>query len=118
MAKYETTMKIRARERIPDLLTILESLFYRKPELGKKALELVYKLIERKRIPAEEWKMLQEELKVTHQEYYTIIGKLRGAGMISKEDGEWILSRQFGNRMREMYEIWESFMKRWENAKV
>ena len=42
MVKYETTIKIRARERVPDLRTILENLFYRKPELSKKAEKLVY----------------------------------------------------------------------------
>ncbi len=116
MPKYETTIKIRAREKVPDLLTILEGLFYRKPELAKKALEFIYMLIERKRIPASEWDSVKNKLGLTHQEYYTMIGKLRDSGMISKQEGEWIISRQFGNRMKEMAEIWESFVKRWEHA--
>ena len=113
MAKYETTIKIKARERVPDLRTILENLFYRKPELSRKAEKLVYLLIERKRIPDAQWASLQKELETTHQEYYTTLSKLRDAGMITKVDGEWILSEQFGNRSREMADIWQSFMMRW-----
>ncbi len=115
MAKYSTTIKINARERIPDLLTILESLFYRKPELARKALDFIYMLLEKKRIPSSQWKETMEKLGMTHQEYYTMLGKLRGAGMISKQEGEWIISRQFANRAREMADIWDSFVKRWES---
>ncbi|MCD6523026.1 MAG: hypothetical protein J7K68_04715 [Candidatus Diapherotrites archaeon] len=114
MAKYETTIKIKARERIPDLRTILEGLFYRKPELSQKAESFIYALIKRKRIPAKEWEALQKEFGCTHQEYYTMIDKLRDAGMITKVDGEWILSEQFANRCQEMADIWQSFIKRWK----
>jgi hypothetical protein len=117
MTKYDTTLKIRAREKIPDLLSILEGLFYRKPENAKVAQNFVYMLIERKRIPASEWAGLQKELDCTHQEYYTTLSKLRGAGMIAKVNGEWILSEQFGSRCSEMSEIWASFIKRWKEGK-
>lgn len=113
MTKYETTIKIKARERVPDLRTILENLFYRKPELSKKAEKLIYLLIERKRIPDAQWAEMQQELEATHQEYYTTLSKLRDAGMITKSGGEWILSEQFGNRCQEMVDIWQSFMMRW-----
>ena len=113
MAKYETTIKLRARERVPDLRTILENLFYRKPELSRKAEGLIYALIERKRIPDAKWAEMQKELGATHQEYYTTLSKLRDAGMITKVDGEWILSEQFGNRCQEMSDIWQSFIMRW-----
>ena len=116
MAKYETTIKVKARERIPDLRTILENLFYRKPELSKKAEKLVYTLIEKKRIPDTEWKQTMQTLNCTHQEYYTLLSKLRDAGMISKKDGEWIISEQFSNRSQEMTDIWQSFVKRWKNG--
>lgn len=114
MAKYETTMKINARERIPDLFTILESLFYRKKENAKLAQKFIYLILERKRIPSKEWEKLQKELGCTHQEYYTTISKLRDVGMITKVDGEWILSEQFANRCGEMRDIWASFIKRWK----
>ena len=114
MVKYETTLKVKSRERTPDLLTILENLFYRKPENAKLAEKLIYMIIERKRIPSVEWKKLQGELGATHQEYYTTISKLRDAGFITKVDGEWILSEQFANRCNEMSEIWQSFIKRWK----
>lgn len=113
MAKYETTLKIKARERVPDLRSILEGLFYRKPELAKKAEKLIYTIIERKRIPSAEWEKTQKELEATHQEYYTVLAKLRDGGIITKVDGDWILSEQFGNRCREMADIWQSFMMRW-----
>ena len=115
MVKYETTIKVRARERVPDLRSILEHLFYRKPELSKKAEKLIYALLERKRIPDREWAKTQESLGATHQEYYTLLSKLRDAGMITKVDGEWILSAQFGNRCQEMADSWDSFMKRWRS---
>ena len=113
MVKYETTLKIKARERVPDLRTILEGLFYRKPELSKKAEKLIYLLIERKRIPDAQWAEMQKELEATHQEYYTTLSKLRDAGMITKVDGEWILSEQFGRRAQERADIWQSFIIRW-----
>ena len=117
MAKYETTIKVKSRERIPDLLTIMENLFYRKPELAKKAVNFIYMLIDRGGIPAEEWEKTKASLGMTHQEYYTMIGKMRDAGMIIKQSGNWTMSRQFGNRMREMADIWDSFIKRWSSAK-
>ncbi len=113
MAKYETTIKISARERVPDLLTILEGLFYRKPELGKKALQFIYQIIELGGIPDKDWEKTMSSLQMTHQEYYTMLNKLRDAGMISKQNGTWVISRQFGNRMREMADIWGSFVRRW-----
>lgn len=113
MTKYETTVKIKARERVPDLRTILENLFYRKPELARKAEKFIYALIEKKRIPDAKWAEMQKELDATHQEYYTTLSKLRDAGFITKVDGEWILSEQFGNRCQEMADIWQSFIMRW-----
>ena len=113
MAKYETTIKIKSRERIPDLLTVLENLFYRKSENAKLAQKFIYMIIDRKRIPSTEWEELQKELGCTHQEYYTVLSKLRDCGMITKVNGEWILSEQFGNRCAEMSDIWKSFIKRW-----
>lgn len=117
MPKYETTLKLKSREKIPDLRTILEHLFYRKPELSEKAEKIVYKLIKEKRIPDTEWKELQKEIGTTHQEYYTIISKLRAVGMITKKEGEWIMSEKFSNRCEEMAEIWKSFIKRWKEGK-
>ncbi len=115
MVKYETTIKIKARERVPDLRTILENLFYRKPELSKKAEKLVYALIERKRIPDAEWAEMQKQLGSTHQEYYTMLSKLRDAGLITKRSGDWIMSEQFGNRCQEMADIWQAFVNRWRS---
>lgn len=114
MVKYETTLRIRSRERTPDLLTIFENLYYRKPENAKLAQKFIYMIIERKRVPSMEWQELQKELGATHQEYYTTISKLRDAGFITKVDGEWILSEQFANRCTEMGDIWGSFIKRWK----
>jgi len=118
MTKYETTMKIKARERIPDLRTILEGLYFRKPELAQKAEAFIYALLKRKRIPAKEWESLQKEFNCTHQEYYTMLDKLRDVGMVTKVDGEWILSEQFGSRCQEMSDIWQSFIKRWKSAQL
>jgi len=73
-------------------------------------------VIERKRIPSTEWCNLQKELGCTHQEYYTTISKLRDVGMITKVNGEWILSEQFANRCMEMSDIWNSFLKRWKTS--
>ena len=114
MAKYETTIKIRARDRIPDLRTILEGLYFRKPALAQKAEAFIYMLLKRKRIPSREWNSMQKELGCTHQEYYTMLDKLRDSGMITKVDGEWIVSEQFGSRCQEMSDIWQSFVKRWK----
>jgi len=114
--KYETTLKVQARERIPDLRTVLENLFFRKPELAQKAESLIYALIKQKRIPDNEWKEMQGKMQATHQEYYTIVNKLRDAGMITKIQREWIISSQFGKRCREMEDIWLSFVKRWKSA--
>ncbi|MBN3037322.1 MAG: hypothetical protein JW834_02660 [Candidatus Diapherotrites archaeon] len=117
MTKYETTIKMRARERIPDLRTILEGLYFRKPELAKKAEAFIYTIIEKKRIPDKDWAETQRSLSCTHQEYYTMLNKLRDAGMITKREGEWMLSEQFGNRCREMTDIWNSFIKRWQTER-
>ena len=114
MVKYETTIKIKARERIPDLRTILENLFYRNPSLAKKAEQLIYTLIDKKRIPDKEWAQTMKALECSHQEYYTILNKLRDAGMITKTSGDWIMSEQFGNRAQELNDIWKSFIKRWK----
>lgn len=116
MVKYETTLKVSCREKIPDLRTILEGLYFRKPELAKKAEKFIYMLIEKKRIPDKQWEEMQKELECTHQEYYTTVSKLRDVGMIAKVNGEWVLSEQFGNRMEEMTEIWRQFLKRWKAA--
>jgi hypothetical protein len=113
MPKYETTLKIRARERVPDLRSILEGLYYRKPQLAKKAEKFIDTLVERKRLPAEEWEAMQHELGSSHGEYYTMLAKLRDAGMISKKDGSWIVSEQFANRCHEMGDIWNAFVRRW-----
>jgi len=114
MVKYETTLKIKARDRIPDIRTILEGLYYRKPALAKKAELFVYELVERKRVPASDWQEMQKSLSTTHQEYYTMLAKLRDAGMITKVDGEWIMSEQFANRCGEMEGIWSSVVKKWK----
>jgi len=113
MAKFETTIKLKARERVPDLRTILEHLFFRKPELAKKAEKFIYTIIEKKRVPDAKWAETQKALEATHQEYYTMLSKLRDAGLITKANGEWILSEQFGNRCQEMADIWQSFIMRW-----
>ncbi len=113
MAKYETTIKIKARDRVPDLRTILEGLFYRKPLLARKAEQLIYSLLDKKRLPDREWATTMQSLECSHQEYYTVLNKLRDAGMITKSSGDWVLSEQYGNRMQEMSDIWASFIKRW-----
>jgi len=114
--KYETTIKLKARERVPDLRTILENLFYRKPELSRKAEKFIYALIERKHIPDAEWATMQKSLDATHQEYYTMLSKLRDAGLITKTGGEWSMSEQFGNRCQEMADIWQAFITRWRSG--
>ena len=117
MNKYETTIKIRSREKNADLLTVLENLFYRKPELAKKALEFVYLVIEDKRVPDSSWAEVMKKIGCTHQEYYTLLGKMRDAGLITKKEGYWFLSEQFANRCQEMTDIWSSFIKRWKSAR-
>ena len=114
--KYETTIKVQARERVPDLRTILENLFFRKPELAQKAETMIYALVKKKRIPDSTWKRMQAQMGATHQEYYTIVNKLRDSGMITKQHREWIISAQFGKRFQEMSDIWGSFVRRWKAA--
>ena len=116
MVKYETTIKIRCQEKIPDLRTILEGLFFRKKELAKLGEAFVYKLIEKKRIPDALWREMQKELGCTHQEYYTMLNKLRDSGMIAKVNGEWIISEQFGHRCQDMSDIWQSFVRKWRSG--
>ncbi len=109
--KYETTLKVRAQEKVIQLKQLLEALFYRNKTLAAKAEEFL-EMIRGEEVRDSSWQKLQEKLGMNHSSFYSMRNKLRDAGMIYKRDGVYFLSSQFALRTREMAEIWDAYMRR------
>ena len=125
-AKYEATMKVKARVDPSGLDSLLEFIFYKKVKEGttmladsyhaRRFLEMIKSrgkdgLPVGKHIRMEVCKELgfQDGDKPLLGPYYSIIKKLRGVGMIEKREAKWHLSNRFPSRLRRYEEVWNAW---------
>ena len=120
--KYQTTFKIKAEKKPSSITELLENLFYKRPALADHALNLL-KQIKKGNFETRHWKEFckkefqdckDEKGKVVldkaRVQYYSIIRKLRGAGIIYQRDNLYYLSTHFEEYLKwsaEMIENWK-----------
>ena len=115
--KYETTMKIRPQKPLVSINQVLDNLLYSQHPIilmeNRPAMNAYHFLEELKakgRLSVSSWDEYTKSKHLTTQQYYSVIKKLQGAGMIYKKDGEWLISKQFGLRCRETANLWDSYI--------
>lgn len=114
--KTEATIKIKPRRekllKAKGLPGLFELVFYRKPSLGLVALKMVNYLEDRQRngdpMRISEWKNWALENGTTQRQFYDVMNKLGGLGMVRKEGGRYRVVGDFSNTLMAMSELWES----------
>lgn len=114
--KTETTIKLKPRRE--DILIgkgldgIFDLVFYRKPSLGIIATKFVEDVIRRQKeanaISISEWHDWIRENRVTQGQFYSVINKLTGIGMIRRERGQYSVSNDFSRTLNMMADIWDA----------
>jgi len=121
--KYQTTFLIKAEKKPSSVTELLENLFYRKPDLSDHALNLLLE-IKKGNFETRHWKKfcLKEFqdckdkkgtiiLNRARVKYYSIVRKLRGAGIIYQRDGLYHLSDHFEDYLKWVAGIIENWKK-------
>ncbi len=91
---------------------LFELIFYRKPSLSNVAKRFVENLVtdqNRKGMSVSDWRSWTHEVGITQRQYYDVVSKLRGVGMVRKERGRYILSRDFSRMLAEMADVWDAW---------
>ena len=112
----EATLKVKPRRekllRAKGLQGLFELVFYRKPSLGLLALRVVTYLEERQRkgdsMRVSEWRAWTKDNGTTQRQFYDVVNKLAGLGMVRKEEGRYRVVGDFSNSLRAMADLWDS----------
>jgi len=91
---------------------ILRVVFWRDPTLAYIAEELVEKLATEGPLEASKWRETIEELGTTKTTYYSVLSGLKAAGLVDTRNGIHDLSTVFANRLEELSEYWDSYVKK------
>ena len=112
VSKHQTTILLRPRRTlVRGFGSLLEQLFYRSQRLPFFAERLLTKISEEGGLPEQDYEKISEELEISVNQYYAIIRKLRGAGLISKIDGKWQISNNFSTHLRQLADLAEGYFK-------
>ncbi len=114
--KNEATIKLKPRRekflRARGLPGLFELVFYRKPSLSLLAMKVVNYLEYRQRngdpMRVSEWRAWVLENGTTQRQFYDVLNKLAGLGMVRKEEGRYRVVGDFSNSLRAMADLWES----------
>ena len=114
--KTEATIKIKPRRekllKAKGLPGLFELVFYRKPSLGLLAMKIVTYLEHRQRggdpMRISEWRTWISDNDATQRQFYDVVNKLGGLGMIRKEEGSYRVVGDFSNSLKAMADLWES----------
>ncbi len=114
--RNEATIKLKPRRekllRAKGLPGLFELVFYRKPSLGLIAMKIVNYLEDRQRngdpMRVSEWRAWVSENGTTQRQFYDVVNKLAGLGMVRKEEGRYRVVGDFSNSLRAMADLWES----------
>ena len=114
--KSEATVKVKPRRekllRAKGLPGLFELVFYRKPSLGLLAMKVVNYVEIRQRegdpMKVSEWKSWISKNGATQRQFYDVINKLAGLGMLRREEGSYRVVGDFSNSLKAMAELWES----------
>ncbi len=114
--KTEATIKVKPRRekllRAKGLPGLFELVFYRKPSLGLLGMKVVNYVEDRQRkgdpMKVSEWKVWISRNDTTQRQFYDVVNKLAGLGMIRKEEGSYRVVGDFSNSLKAMADLWES----------
>lgn len=114
--KTEATIKVKPRRekllRAKGLPGLFELVFYRKPSLGLLAMKVVNYVEDRQRsgnpMKVSEWKAWIAENDTTQRQFYDVVNKLAGLGMLRKEEGRYLVVGDFSNSLKAMADLWDS----------
>lgn len=114
--KTEATIKVKPRRekllRAKGLQGLFELVFYRKPSLGLLAMKVVTYLEDRQRkgdpMKVSEWRVWISDNGTTQRQFYDVVNKLTGLGMLRKEEGNYRVVGDFSTSLRAMADLWES----------
>ena len=100
---------------------LFELIFYRKPSVSSLAKRFV-EYLELKNsgdgMHVSEWKNWIKQNNVTQKQFYDIVNKLRGVGMIRRERDHYTLSRDFSRMLNEMADIWDAWRESMNEDRV
>lgn len=63
----------------------------------------------RKQVPASEWRVLVKKFNVTVSNYESCLQRLKAAGMVREERGQYQLSSDFSRFLSQSAEIWHEW---------
>ncbi len=114
--KTEATIKLKPRRekllRAKGLSGLFELVFYRKPSLSMLAMRIVTYVEGRQRkgdsMGVSEWRSWITENDITQRQFYDVINKLAGLGMLRREKGVYLIVQDFSNSLRAMADLWDS----------
>lgn len=107
---YVTSLLIKAQHPPTTFEEVLERIFASNEKAAASAFALLNK-IKKGNYTDSAWVDFIEEVQITQAQYHLIIRKLRGAGLISKVDGVWILQEDFSEYMKECSKRFDTWRK-------
>ena len=106
VAKHATTLRI-SRGKKFDVDDIIKALFYRSDlEIQEKAKQVLMWIVDEQPY-YHQWKDKCKELDINQSTFYHIHNKLRGAGILRKADGRYLIDNDFSNRLHDLKEIFD-----------
>lgn len=115
-------IKIEITDKPPQSLEeILEKLFWKEPEVAKKARDFLQDIKHWSRTETpytvDQWKQYILRNEITQSTYHNMLKRLRRAGMIEKKYNkgrgkhELYPSRKFSEALYRMYTLWDEYLK-------
>lgn len=104
------------------LSALLEQVFYRKPSLSSKALQLLAYIELRQKaddpMSVSEWSNYTREKELTQAQFYDLVAKLKGVSMIRRERGLYKTAGDFSGLLRLMADIWEARSEAFQSSNL
>jgi len=118
LVKTETLITVKPRRtdwlRANGIDGLLELIFYKNPDLIRIARAFLEEIKRRQRertpYPASDWKEYLKEQGITHSNYFSVVGRLCGAGLLRRERGYYYVSRDFSTFLSQMEDVWNAWL--------
>ena len=105
-SKHATTIRI-SRGKKFDVEDIIKAVFYRSNvEVQEKAKEILMWIVDEQPY-YHQWGEKCNQLGINQGTFYHIHNKLRGAGILRKADGRYLIDNDFSNRLKDLKEIYD-----------